>query len=88
MELLQRITANLEDDGDAILNTRITCKTLEGATFDRFADKFFSAHQYCILYKHSLLRLQSLLESNSRLMPRMQRLILTSYFFVKRLTSK
>jgi hypothetical protein len=81
MELLQRITVQLDVDRDAILSTRLACKTLEAATFDCFAEKFFNSHQYCILYRVSLLRLYALLASSSRLMARMRKVTFTSCFF-------
>ena len=81
MELLQRITVQLDDDHDAILSARLTCKTLEAAIFDDFVDTFFNPHQYCILSRRSLLRLHELLTSSSRLMARMQKVTFTSCFF-------
>lgn len=81
MELLLRITADLDEDCDAILNTRLTCKTLEAATFDCFAEKFFASHKFCILYRLSLLRLYDLLASSSRLMSKMRTITFTSCFF-------
>jgi hypothetical protein len=81
MELLQHITVDLDDDHDAILNTRLTCKTLEAAIFDCFAKKFFESHEYCILYRVSLLRLYALLASSSRLITKMRAVTLTSCFF-------
>ena len=81
MELLQRITSRLDDDYDAILSVRLTCKTLEAAIFEDFADKFFKSHEYCIFYKRSLIRLQDLLASSSRLMARMRTVTFTSHFF-------
>jgi len=81
MELIQRITIQFDDDDDAIFSTRLACKTLEAATFDRFADRFFKHHHYCIYYKRSLLRLQDLLESSSRLTTRIRHITFTSRFF-------
>ena len=81
MELIDRIAIHLDDDHDAMFNARLTCKTLEAATFDRFAQQFFTAHGYCITNKRSLLRLQDLLASSSRLMARMRYITFTSSFF-------
>ena len=81
MELLERITADLDEDCHAILNIRLTCKTLEAATFDCFAEKFFASHQFCILYRVSLLRLYDLLARSSRLIPKMRTITFTSCFF-------
>jgi hypothetical protein len=81
MELLQRIAVDLDDDHDAILCTRLTCKTLEAAKFDCFAKKFFDSHEYCILYWVSLLRLYALLASSSRLTTKMRTVTLSSCFF-------
>jgi hypothetical protein len=81
MELIQRITVQLDDDRHAIFSIRFTCKPLEAAIFDRFADTFFRSRRYCIFYKRSLLNLQNLLTSSSRLTARMQRVTLTSSFF-------
>lgn len=81
MELLQRITVHLDDDQHAILSVRLTCKMLEAATFDGFAEKFFHSHHYCILYRVSLLRLYALLASSSRLMSRMRTVTFTACFF-------
>lgn len=80
-ELLQRITVDLDDDHGAILNTRLTCKTLEAAIFDSFAKKFFESHEYCIFYRVSLLRLYALLASSSRLITKMRTVTFTSCFF-------
>ena len=84
MEMLDRIAVQLEDDHDAIFSTRLTCKTLEAATFDRFADKFFRYREYCIFYQRSLLRLQGLLAGSSRLTARMRRTTFTSSFFANK----
>jgi hypothetical protein len=81
MELLDRIAIELEDDHDAVLSTRLTCKTLEAATFDRFAEKSFRSREYCVLYKRSLLRLQDLLNSSSRLAASMRCITFTSSLF-------
>jgi len=84
MEMLDRIAVQLGDDHDAIFSARLTCKTLEAATFDRFADKFFRFREYCIFYKRSLLRLLGLLVSSSRLTARMRRITFTSSFFANK----
>lgn len=81
MELLDRIAGQLEDDHDASFSTRLACKTLEAATFDRFANAFFRAREYCIFYERSLRRLQDLLASSSRLAARMRHMTFTSSFF-------
>jgi len=81
MELMQRITIQFDDDDDAIFSTRLACKTLEAATFDGFADRFFKHHHYCIYYKRSLLRLHDLLKSSSRLTTRIRHITFTSCVF-------
>lgn len=84
MEMLDRIAVQFDYDYDAIFSTRLTCKTLEAATFDRFADKFFQSHEYCIFNKRSRLRLRELLTSSSRLTARMRCAVFTSSFFANK----
>jgi hypothetical protein len=81
MEMLDRIAVQLEDDHDAMFNTRLTCKTLEAAMFDRFADEFFHCPEYCVFNKRSLLHLQSLLSTSPRLAAKIRRITFTSSFF-------
>ena len=47
LELLTRITDNLKDE--SLPSLRLTCKTLEGATFDRFVRTFQDTH-CCVHY--------------------------------------
>jgi len=47
VELLQRITDNVSDE--ALTTFRLTCKTIEAATFDHFAKVFFE-ERYCCIY--------------------------------------
>ncbi|GAB7327715.1 hypothetical protein MBLNU13_g11536t1 [Cladosporium sp. NU13] len=49
MQLIQRITVQLEDDHDDTFSILLTCKLLEAATFDRFADRFLKSREYCIV---------------------------------------
>lgn len=81
MEMLDRNAVHLEDDHDATFSTRLTCKTLEAATFDRFADEFFHCPEYCVFNKRSLLHLQSLLSTSPRLAAKIRRITFTSSFF-------
>lgn len=68
MELLTRITNMLKDESLSTL--RLTCKTLEGATFDRFA-KTFSTTYCCVYYNSRWLSLKKCLNGPSRLVRRL-----------------
>ena len=68
MELLTRITNMLNDE--SLPTLRITCKTLEGATFDRFA-KTFSTTYCCVYYNSRWLSLKKCLNGPLRLVRRL-----------------
>lgn len=64
LELLTRIADCLNDE--SLPSLRLTCKTLEGPTFDRFARKF-SHVQCCMFYEERWLSVKSLLNGSPRL---------------------
>jgi hypothetical protein len=68
MELLTRVTNMLNDE--SLPTLRLTCKTLEGATFDRFA-KTFSTTYCCVYYKSRWLSLKKFLHGSPRLVRRL-----------------
>ena len=68
MELLTRITNLLNDE--TLPTLRLTCKTLEGATFDSFA-KTFSTTYCCMYYKSRWLSLKKFLHGSPRLVRRL-----------------
>lgn len=84
MELVQRIAVQLDEDDDAMFSLRLTCKALEVATFDRFANRFFKSREYSVLSKRSMLRLQDLLARSSQMMARMQHITFVSAIFPNR----
>lgn len=76
MELLTRITDELEEESLSTL--RLTCKTLEIATFDRFAATFTYRH-CCIYYETRWTSLKSFLRGSSiRLLRAMHHLTFTT----------
>lgn len=85
IELLQRIT-NLLDAQKALPNVRLACKTLELASFERFALAAITEHHHCVYYEPSLLRLEALLNSNSpsRLALRITKVRFTTTFLESR----
>ena len=64
LELITRITDSLRDE--SLPSLRLTCKTLEGATFDRFV-KIFHDIYCCIYYESRWLSLQRFLNGSPRL---------------------
>lgn len=74
VELLQRVTDNLSDE--TLTTFRLTCKTMEAATFDQFA-KIFLADRYCCIYDQPRWTLLRDMVS-SRLGVRIRRVILTT----------
>jgi hypothetical protein len=76
LELLHRITDNLRSE--VLLSLRLTCKTLEGATFDRFAERYFTARRCCILSATRWAKLQTQLRRSPRLASEVQLIIVTA----------
>jgi hypothetical protein len=68
MELLTRVTNMLNDE--SLPTLRLTCKTLEGATFDRFT-KTFATTYCCVYYKSRWLSLKKFLHGSPRLVRRL-----------------
>ncbi|KAM0702066.1 hypothetical protein Q7P35_010976 [Cladosporium inversicolor] len=68
MELLTRVTNMLNDE--SIPTLRLTCKTIEGATFDRFT-KTFATTYCCVYYKSRWLSLKKFLHGSPRLVRRL-----------------
>jgi hypothetical protein len=64
MELLTRITNMLNDE--SIPTVRLTCKTIEGATFDRFTKTFANSY-CCVYYEARWLSLKKFLHGSHRL---------------------
>jgi len=64
MELLTRVTNMLNDE--SLPTLRLTCKTLEGATFDRFATTFANTY-CCVYYEARWLSLKKFLHGSPRL---------------------
>jgi len=74
VELLQRVTDNLSDE--TLTTFRLTCKTIEVATFDQFAKIFFE-ERHCFVYEKPRWTLLNDIVS-SRMADRIRQLILTT----------
>lgn len=75
LELLTRITDNLKDE--SLPSLRLTCKTLEGATFDRFVRTFQDTH-CCVHYESRWLSLKRFLNGSDRLVSALRCVTFTS----------
>lgn len=75
MELLTRITDALEDE--SLPSIRLTCKTLEGATFSRFTGTF-SVSYCCVYYETRWLSLKRFLNGSARLVSALHRVCFTT----------
>jgi hypothetical protein len=76
MELLQRITGYLRPE--AVTAVRLTCKTLEGATFDRFVEQNCTFRRCFVLSAARWTRLHTQLKQSPRLASKVKRIFLTT----------
>ena len=74
IELLQRISGELTDE--TLTTFRLTCKTVEAVTFDRFAEIFFEERYCCIYHKPRWTLLKDVV--SSRMGDRIRRVIFTT----------
>lgn len=74
VELLQRVTDNLSDE--TLTAFRLTCKTIEAATFDQFAKVFFE-ERYCFIYEKQRWTLSNSVIS-SRIAVKVRKVVFTS----------
>lgn len=75
LELLTRITDNISHE--SLPTVRLTCKTLEGVTFNRF-EKSLSMTTCCIYYESRWLSLQRFLHGSERLVQALRGIYFTS----------
>jgi hypothetical protein len=76
MELLQRITGYLPSE--TLTSVRLTCKTLEGATFDQYVEEYCKVSRWCVLFAARWTKLQKQLRQNPRLASKLKSIVLTT----------
>jgi hypothetical protein len=83
IETLQRITDLLDTHGD-LPSVRLTCKTLDYVTLERFVSASFSTVKCCIFYESRWIRLMKIVSGPSRITRKIQKIDLTTCFFEDR----